>query len=70
MSFDSYESMVMYPKKKEQYFSPDQLDDLVRNELILNMMDDLKKHLKIQSIYIPESDMVKVFGLITVEVRS
>ena len=69
MSFDSYESMVMYPKAKEQYFNHDQLDDLVRNELILNMMDDLKKHLKIQSIYIPESDMVKVFGIITVEVR-
>lgn len=70
MKFDSYESMVMYPKEKEQYYNHDQLDDLVRNELILNMMDDLKKHLKTQSVYIPESDMVRVFGIITVEVRS
>lgn len=62
-------SEINYPKEKELLFDKEQLDVLVKNELILKMMDNLINCLEIKTVYEPESNMVKVFGTLTVEVK-
>lgn len=68
MTFKTINSEIKYPKEKELMFDDDQLDVLVKNEIILHMMDNLRDCLRIKMVYDPESDIVKVFGTLTVEV--
>lgn len=68
MRFDVISSEVTYPKEKELLFDNQQLDDLVKNELIYMMTDKLKNNLRTKTIYDPENDIVKVIGTLTLEV--
>lgn len=70
MTFKTINSEITYPKKKELLVDDEQLDVLVKNEIILSMMDNLRDSLRIKTVYEPGNDMVKVFGTLMVEVRT
>ena len=63
-------SETTYPKEKEILFDNQQLDVLVKNELIYMMADKLRKNLRTKMIYDPENDIVKVIGTLTLEVSN
>lgn len=70
MRFEVISSEITYPKEKEIMFDNQQLDDLVKNELIDMMADKLKNNLRTKTIYEPENDIVKVIGTLTLEVSN
>ena len=68
MRFEVISSETTYPKEKEILFDNQQLDVLVKNELIYLMADKLRNNLRTKTIYEPENDIVKVIGELTLEV--